>query len=613
MSKEHYMKKIYMFITWVILLSILLTSCGNMAGHHKDDIITVEDGYLVVNGNKTEYKIDDEKPNMPDESVKEDDIITVEDGYLVVNGNKTEYKVDKEVVIELIDGYVVVNGIRTEYYVPECNHRWETSTVEATCTTRGYDLDSCSLCGKTVIFNETDIIDHTYESSYSTDDNYHWFKCTECAYANEKRAHSIDDSGICSVCSKPIFETPGIIYDISSDGTYAEVVAYEGTATYIKIAAEYNGLPVKTIYNSAFQSKNITNIEIPDTVTTIGKMAFYGSNLKSISIPDSVTTIGNQAFAYCSNLTEITIGTGIKEIGYNAFNDILYEGHKILNVHIKDLTHWCSIKFNSNPIQYAKGFYVNGELISDLIIPDDVISVESNAFSGYSKLLSVTIPDNVQSIGYSAFSYCSNLKSIIIGDGVKSIGSYAFRYCPITELVMGENVESIGGYAFEGCSMISVTEYNGCEYIGSKTNPYFILFKAKNNYMSNYVIHQDTVIIAHDAFHNCTRLSEIIIPEGVKQIGYFAFRYCTSLSKIILPNSVKIIDGYAFAECGNLTSIVIQKNVHTIEWGAFNNCNKLYNIYYTGTYDDWKKISITDMSNEGLHVATIHYNHIIEE
>ena len=68
-------------------------------------MIAVKDGYLVVNGIMTEYKVaDDTTPE-----VKED-VITVKNGCLVVNGVKTEYKVHSKPVISAIDGYVTVNG-----------------------------------------------------------------------------------------------------------------------------------------------------------------------------------------------------------------------------------------------------------------------------------------------------------------------------------------------------------------------------------------------------------------------------------------------------------------------------------------------------------------------
>ena len=81
--------------------------------------------------------------------------------------------------------------------------------------------------------------------------------------------------------------TEGVLYQVSSDGTYAEVTGYEGTATEVKIAGTYNGLPVTTIAENAFSEKSeITSVIIPSSVTSIGLGAFSGcSSLEEITLP----------------------------------------------------------------------------------------------------------------------------------------------------------------------------------------------------------------------------------------------------------------------------------------------------------------------------------------
>lgn len=69
---------------------------------------------------------------------------------------------------------------------------------------------------------------------------------------------------------------------------------------------------------------------------------------------------------------------------------------------------------------------MDGELITDLTIPDSITEIEACAFYNCDCLASVTIPSSVTSIGYSAFEYCSGLKTLVIGRNVSSIGNYAF-------------------------------------------------------------------------------------------------------------------------------------------------------------------------------------------
>jgi hypothetical protein len=49
-----------------------------------------------------------------------------------------------------------------------------------------------------------------------------------------------------------VFSSEGVIYEVSEDGTYAEVVAYSGAGGAVEIEKTYNGLPVTFIYKEAF-------------------------------------------------------------------------------------------------------------------------------------------------------------------------------------------------------------------------------------------------------------------------------------------------------------------------------------------------------------------------
>ena len=238
----------------------------------------------------------------------------------------------------------------------------------------------------------------------------------------------------------------------------------------------------------------LTSIIIPDSVTRIGENVFYGcTGLTSITVPDSVTSIGRsafsgcpietatipalaanhiknsqlktvtitsgerineRAFSGCANLTAITIPDSVTSIGSGAFFDCA----GLRDVYITDIGKWCGISFGDyegNPLRYAKNLYLNGTLITNLVIPNGVTSISNFAFFGCTGLTAVTIPDSVTSIGGYAFRDCIGLTSILIPNSITSIGVSAFENCKsLTGINIPDGVTSIGSCAFESCSSL---------------------------------------------------------------------------------------------------------------------------------------------------------------
>ena len=84
--------------------------------------------------------------------------------------------------------------------------------------------------------------------------------------------------------------------------------------------------------------------------------------------------------------------------------------------------------------------------------------------------------------------------------------------------------------------------------------------------------------IGESAFHDCSRLTSITIPESVTSIGRSAFFGCSSLTSITIPESVTSIGESAFRGCSSLTSITIPESVTSIGSSAFYGCSSLTSI-----------------------------------
>ena len=297
---------------------------------------------------------------------------------------------------------------------------------------------------------------------------------------------------------------------------------------------------------------SIKNVMIENGVSCIGMSAFEGcTGLTSITIPDSVTSISSYAFYGCTGLTSITIGNGVTSISISAFSGCT----SLTSVNITDIAAWCKIAFNnktSNPLYYAHNLYLNGNLITELVIPDSVTSIGSYAFEGCTGLTSITIPDSVTNIGSYAFEGCTGLTSITIPDSVTSIGGAAFEGCTsLTSVTIPDSVTSIGAYVFQ----------------------------------------------------DCDSLASITIPDSVTSIGKRAFYNCTSLTSITIPDSVTSIGDYAFYGCTGLTCITIGSGVTSIGNYAFKNCTSLTSVTYSGTQKQWNLISVGEYNSELLNAV----------
>src|SRR5437667_10399396 len=114
--------------------------------------------------------------------------------------------------------------------------------------------------------------------------------------------------------------TAQVNYAVS--GSTAYVASSPNASGDIVIASTYNGYPVTSIGQGAFQNCSLTSVTIPNSVTSIGYSAFwYCTSLTSVTIPNSVTSIGNVAFDVCTSLTNVTIPNSVTSIGSDAVLD----------------------------------------------------------------------------------------------------------------------------------------------------------------------------------------------------------------------------------------------------------------------------------------------------
>ena len=218
------------------------------------------------------------------------------------------------------------------------------------------------------------------------------------------------------------------------------------------------------IGSNAFENcDGITSITIPGSVKSMGGYVFSDcSYLTNIVLSEGITNIANDTFWDCDNIESITIPSTMKSIAEWAFA----YNYELKEVHISDIAAWCNIDFNdsytSNPLYNTEGLYLNGEKITDLVIPEGVTHIGDYAFYGYEGLTSVTIPGSVETIGGHAFTSCTGITSLTIGNGVTTIGNAAFYECEgLTSITIPESLTTIGEMAFCRCyNLKTVNNYS---------------------------------------------------------------------------------------------------------------------------------------------------------
>ncbi len=206
------------------------------------------------------------------------------------------------------------------------------------------------------------------------------------------------------------------------------------------------GSSVRSIGYSAFYGTILTEIEIPDSVTTLGLASPSGvftgiATLKTAKIGKGITTLTAHAFRGCTGLTSVELGENIEKIGNNAF---------------ADCTALRSVSLPEGLIYLEFSCFENCTKIESVVIPDRVISVEHKAFYGCERLASVTIGSRVQELGYLVFGK-SVITEIVVPDSVTTLGLASPNgvftgIATLKTAKIGKGVAKLSGYAFKGCT-----------------------------------------------------------------------------------------------------------------------------------------------------------------
>ena len=386
------------------------------------------------------------------------------------------------------------------------------------------------------------------------------------------------------------------------------ITGYSNTCSKdVIIPSKINGITITTIGQSAFSSKGITSLSMPNTITTINRQAFLNNNLTHLEIPSSVVSIGHgafnnnqlpddEAFIYArrsdgseNNTTIVSYGGAKKE------NVEIPEGVEIINNLAFFNTGLISVHFPSTLTTInAEAFRINR--LTSLTIPSSVTSLAPNAFNanqlpsneafiykrnsdgsedkttlisyGGAKRENVVIPEGVEIID-NAFAWITSLKSVIFPSTLRRIASSAFRSCGLTSLDIPSSVTYISPGAFNDNRLPDDEAF---------------IFQRKSDGSID-----DTTLVSYGGANR----NNIIIPETVKTISSSVFTYI-GVKEITIPKTVETIEprGLEKNTWSRSLSKIINQTGKAFDWGLIINNVSGYN-FVTGTvYSQYGNVEI---------------------
>ena len=165
----------------------------------------------------------------------------------------------------------------------------------------------------------------------------------------------------------------------------------------------------------------------------------------------------------------------------------------------------------------------------------------------------------VTEINSSAFAKNTNITKVVIPNGVTTIYNNAFGGCTnLTSLILPETLTSTYYGLANLPDAVYTVEENGGRYLGTVTNPYFLLADVlSKSQVTEFVANEATKLIGYEAFFGCNDLQSIVIPEGVLNISNYAFANCMELKTVSLPSTAVSLDNYLFAYCPALETVTV--------------------------------------------------------
>ncbi len=344
---------------------------------------------------------------------------------------------------------------------------------------------------------------------------------------------------------------------------------------------------------------SLEKVSLSQSLVSIGETAFYGTtSLKQISFPSSLRTIGMFAFAH-SGLTEVVIPEGVTTLGNGAFawNESLTSATLPTTI-----TDFDDVREDDDDADMFGTFY-GCSALSEVILPDGMTKLGKQMFAQCESLTEITIPSGVTEIPDYLFTMASvdyrvKFKSLTLPSTLTKIGQFAFRNCDIDDIYFGGTVEQWKAVLTEAklIGLINVFDSNAC----------YVAHCADGNYIDT-----DTYVNGiHNACTSDGKGEGTFIYNGINSEG-------EGCGKIVIPSigylagssmSCRLASTCEGTFIGNktLTVVAIPSAIKELGKSAFACCENLSRILYDGTTEQWNNLTKGDNWDYGTGEYTVY-------
>lgn len=327
-----------------------------------------------------------------------------------------------------------------------CTHSYTTSVIDPTCTSRGYTLHSCSLCGD------------NYKDSY--------IEATGHTYVENERNY------VCTKCDKS--ECEGFTFKTATyNGEYCYVVTNATANTLIsgklEVPRKYESLPVRGIMTYSFSgiAKQVKTLIIHDNIKNIYSYLWNGTSIWNSDLSSESTLetiifdstckdirIEANAFYNCTKLENINISKGM--VLYAPADAVMSTNGGNAEYLFKGTPYFKNNAIIKNGLYYVADLLLHAdpnEISSSISIDTDTVLINAALFARITFVKSVTIPNTIKSIGEKAFYGCSELETIIFKGTIAefnaiAIGSSVFSGTKAKSIVCNDGI--VTSYKYNG-------------------------------------------------------------------------------------------------------------------------------------------------------------------